>query len=72
MGHHCEGSHGEVSPKAFERLNAAEESGEDRGVGKEDVAGTVCIGRHPEEVVELAVPCLGEGMRSGHVDGLSG
>jgi hypothetical protein len=53
---------GEISPEVLEAVRAAEQRGEMGRIDENDVAGSMFVGRHPVEAVELPIAGLGEGM----------
>src|SRR3954454_15398785 len=62
----------EVCPKPCEAFIPPEQRCENRGVGQQDVTGTLPIRGHPEEHVELAIPCLEKRVWLRGVDRLPG
>src|SRR5436309_6834133 len=60
----------EICPKACEAFIPPEQRRENRGVGQQNITSTLPIRRHPQEHVELAIPCLDKGVRLRGVDRL--
>src|SRR5262249_26085120 len=61
-----------VPPEVFQAFRAAEQRGEDRRVGEQDIATAVTLRRQPDARIELPIPRSGEGMRPGEVNRLPG
>jgi hypothetical protein len=63
--HRCE-----IPPEILQTLGAAEKRGEIGRVDQDDVSGSLLIGRHPKEAVELSIAGLREWVRAVEVDRL--
>src|SRR5262249_19754076 len=59
-----------VPPEVFQALRTAEQRGEDRRVGEQDIAAAVTSRRHPDARVDVPIPGGRERMRPGEVDRL--
>ena len=62
---------GEIAPKIFQAVGAAEKRHEIRGVHENNVACAPFVRRHPDEAVEFGVSGSGERVRSGEIDRLT-